>query len=151
MKVTRMITVPKGQSKAIRVAFATKSGDEVDEHFGWARRFVMYDVTQGGYAKAGRIEFDGEELDERGSDDKLTGKIEALEGCDLVYSNAIGGPAAARLIRRRIQPLVARDVTSIELLLAQLIETLRGPTPPWLRKLTRDDDPDRFKSFDDDE
>ena len=151
MKVTRMITVPKGQAKAVRVAFATATGAHVDEHFGWARRFEIYDVTQGGFAKAGRIEFDGEELDERGSDDKLTVKIESLDGCDLVYSTAIGGPAAARLTRRRMQPMVARDVTAIDLLLARLIETLRGPTPPWLRKLTRSDDPERFKSFDDDE
>lgn len=151
MKVVSKITTPVVEEGRLRVAFASKDGISVNDHFGWAQNFVLYDISATGVSKAGRIGFSGEELDQKGNDDKLTAKIDALETCHIIYSQAIGGPAAARLIRRRIQPMVVKDEASISALCNQIKETLNGPMPPWLRKITKTEDPDRFKNFDDED
>lgn len=151
MKVTSKLTVSSPPEGAIRVAFATTDGKKVDDHFGWAKSFTLYDVTPNGFGKAGKIVFDGAELSEKGNDDKLTDKIEALAGCHLVYSAAVGGPAAARLTRAKIQPMIVKEEDDVEALLSQLTGVLNGPMPPWLRKITKTDDPGRFDQWDEEE
>ena len=152
MQIKAMLTSKEAREGSIRVAFATKDDKHVNDHFGWARRFLLYDVWDSGSAKAGRIEFDGEELSQNGNDDKLLSKVDALEGCHIVYSEAIGGPAAARLTRKMMQPLVVKDENSIEVLISELSNTLSSDnTPPWLRKMINKPDPNRFESFDDDD
>jgi len=151
MKLVSKITVESPKEGALRVAFATTDGEHVNDHFGWAKTFVLYDVTRETISKAGKIAFSGEGLSEKGNDDKLTGKIEALAGCHIIYSEAIGGTAAARLTNRKIQPMVAKDDKSITSICSKLRETLNGAAPPWLRKITKTEDPGRFDRFDEDE
>ncbi len=151
MKVAAQLIIPKPKDGSLRVAFATGDGINVDEHFGWAHTFVLYDVSAEKITKAGRIVFSSEKLDERGNDEKLFGKIEALEGCHIVYSQAIGGPAAARLTRKKIQPLVVKGEARIEKLLEEFKKVLNGQMPPWLMKLVKKEDPERFKRFEDEE
>jgi len=151
MKVEAQLIIPKIKDGSLRIAFATKDGKNVNDHFGWAHTFVLYDVSAESISKAGRIVFSSEELDERGNDDKLFGKVEALKGCHIVYSQAIGGPAAARLTRKKIQPLVVKDETRIGKLLEEFRNVLNGSPPPWLRKLVGKDDPGRFSRFDEDD
>ena len=151
MKVSAQLVNSKIKEGFLRIAFATKDGINVNDHFGWARTFVLYDVSVENVSKAGMILFSSEKLDERGNDDKLFGKIEALKECHIVYSQAIGGLAAARLTRKKIQPLVVRNETRIEKLLEEFRKVLNGPTPPWMRKLVGKDDPNRFSRFEDDE
>lgn len=151
MKVVGQLLVPEVAEGCLRVAFATKDGKSVNEHFGWGRDFVIYDVSSEGARKVGKMIFSGEGLDERGNDDKLSEKIAALEDCHIVYSQAIGGPAAARLTRKKIQPMVVMEEKSIEGLLEELTARLKRPMPPWLRKITKPDDPARFDGFDDED
>lgn len=151
MKVISMLTTTRPAKGAVRVAFATTDGVNVNDHFGWATHFSLYDVTTKGFVKAGKIVFDGTELSERGNDDKLAAKIEALIDCHLIYSVAIGGPAAARLSRAKIQPMVVRDDNSVESILKQLTDVVKGPTPPWLRKIMKTEDPSRFDQWDEEE
>jgi nitrogen fixation protein NifX len=149
MKLQSQLIIPTVEKGRLRVAFATSDGLTVNEHFGWGRQFVLYDVSKEGARKAGKIVFDAKDLDERGNDDKLAAKIEALRGCHIVYAEAIGGPAAARLTRERMQPMVVKDENDVAKLLEQIKNVLNQPSmPPWLRKLTRDDDPARFENFD---
>jgi len=151
MKVEAQLIIPKIKDGSLRIAFATRDGKNVNDHFGWARTFVLYDVSAESISRAGKLVFSSERLDERGNDDKLYGKIEALKGCHIVYSQAIGGLAAARLTRKKIQPLVAKEETRIEKLLEEFRKVLNGSPPPWLRKLVGKDDPERFSRFEDDE
>lgn len=151
MEVTAQLIIPKVQDGFLRIAFATGNGINVNDHFGWAHVFLLYDVSAEKIAKAGRIAFSSEELDERGNDDKLLGKIDALEGCHIVYSQAIGGPAAARLTRKKIQPLVVKEESRIDKLLEEFKKILNKPLPPWLRKLVKKEDPERFSRFDEDD
>ena len=43
------------------------------------------------------------------SDDKIEARGAALADCALVYVAEIGGPAAARLVQKRIHPLKSKD------------------------------------------
>ncbi len=119
----------------MKVAFATSDGVYVNAHFGWAKQIAVYEVSPEGYQFLDTITFTGE-LKEDGNEDKLVPKVKALEGCTLVYVSAIGGSAAARLIRKQITPIKAQsDLEEIANLLQQLVTTLQGTPPPWLRKV----------------
>ena len=58
----------------------------------------------------------------------------AIAGCAIVYTVQIGGPAAAKLVARRIHPMKTATELPIAELVAKLQEVLRGTPPPWLRK-----------------
>jgi nitrogen fixation protein NifX len=149
MKLQSQIVVPTVEKGRLRVAFATNDGVTVNEHFGWGRQFILYDVAKDGAHKAGKIVFDSQEMDDRGNDDKLAGKIETLRGCHIVFAEAIGGPAAARLTRERIQPMVVKEENDVARLIEQIKNVLNQPVvPPWLRRITKDEDPARFDNFD---
>ena len=147
MKIIAKLTVPDIEKGAIRVAFASVDGITVDDHFGWARSFYIFDVSAEGSKRSGRIVCEAETAEGGNNEDKLEAKVEALDGCHIVYSRAIGGPAAARLSRKRIQPLIARDEVEIEALIGQLGRVLNGAMPPWLRRIAREEDPARFEEF----
>ena len=68
--------------------------------------------------------------------------MKALQGCTLVYVSAIGGSAAARLIRNNITPVRGQsEADVIEDVLTRLVETLKGSPPPWLRKALKTSQP----------
>lgn len=118
----------------MKVAFATTDLIHINAHFGWARQIVVYDVTPEGYEFVENIDFSGD-LKEDGNEDKLIPKIEALADCTIVYVSAIGGSAAARLIRKKVTPIKAKtEDEEIISVLNKLVQTLNGNPPPWLRK-----------------
>jgi nitrogen fixation protein NifX len=131
----------------MKVAFATQNSETINAHFGWAKRIDVYDVDTRGYRFLETLEFGGD-LKEDGNEDKLEPKLKALQGCTLVYVSAIGGSAAARLIRKNITPVKGQsEADDIEAVLTRLVATLKGNPPPWLRKALLKDRP---RSFEDD-
>ena len=119
----------------MKVAFTTSDRVHINAHFGWAKEIDVYDVTPEGFSFDKTLEFSGD-LKEDGNEDKLTPKIEALKGCTIIYVAAIGGSAAARLIRSDVTPVKARSESeTIDELLTELVKTLKGNPPPWLRKV----------------
>jgi nitrogen fixation protein NifX len=118
----------------MKIAFATQDTVHINAHFGSAKQMAVYDVTPEGYDFVENITFDGK-LAEDGNEDKLVPKIEALSDCTIVYVAAIGGSAAARLIRKRVTPIKSRtEDDEITEVLENLVTTLKGNPPPWLRK-----------------
>lgn len=118
----------------MKIAFATQDLVHINAHFGSAKQMAVYDVSPEGYQFVEKITFDGK-LDEDGNEDKLVPKIEALSDCTIVYVAAIGGSAAARLIRKRVTPVKSRtEEDEITEVLENLVTTLKGNPPPWLRK-----------------
>lgn len=123
----------------MKVAFTTSDNVHVNAHFGWAKSIDLYEVSPDGFSFISTLEFGGD-LKEDGNEDKLVPKIEALKGCTLLYVSAIGGSAAARLINRNVTPIKARtDQDKIDDILNELVKTLKGNPPPWLRKVLRQD------------
>jgi len=128
----------------MKVAFATTDGIHVDEHFGRAARFSIYEVRPDGNLELETRVFSEGERDEaveqtRGQgaahDLAVEEKVKRLSDCPMIYITSIGGPSAARLCRCGIMPIKVQDGAVIEEQVRKLTETLNGTPPPWLKKL----------------
>lgn len=127
----------------MKVAFATTSGEAVDEHFGRASTFAVYDVTPTGseFVEMRRVadgEFDEQIVATRGlgslHEDAVDAKIGKLADVKIVYFSEIGGPSAAKLIRAGIMPLKTATGTGILSAADRLVETMRTQPAPWMRR-----------------
>jgi nitrogen fixation protein NifX len=115
----------------MRVAFASNDGLNIDEHFGRAASFQLWEIDPDHAEPVGSIS--GLARDEA-SEDPIVAKADALAGCVIACSLQIGGPAAAKLVARRIHPLKTQDVVPIAAMVARLQAALRDQAPPWLAK-----------------
>ena len=123
-------------------AFATTDGKQVDEHFGRAGMFAVYELTDKGFSLVEMRKFsDG--MDRSVTDTKDMGplhesavqaKVDRLADCKLIYLTEIGGPSAARLVKKGIMPMKVKESVSIESALNQLMVTIKQSPSPWLRK-----------------
>jgi nitrogen fixation protein NifX len=126
----------------MRVAFATTDGINVDEHFGRAGEFSIYDLTPDGYRFLEIRKFaDGLDVsivETRGQgqlhEDRVMDKVSRLADCKIVYLTEIGGPAAAMLVKRGIMPVKVREPVGIEDSMNKLLDTAKKSPPPWLKK-----------------
>ncbi|MGC2064469.1 MAG: nitrogen fixation protein NifX [Thermodesulfovibrionales bacterium] len=131
----------------MKIAFATTDGTNVDEHFGRSGKFAVYELTLDGYRFVEMRRFaEGrdiaiEQTKGMGSahDEKIEDKADRLSDCRIVYLTEIGGPSAARLIKKGIMPIKVKEVVSIEESLAKLFETVKTAPPPWLKKAVSSD------------
>lgn len=113
-----------------RIAIATTDGETIDGHFGSCERFAIYD-------------FDADSLDHLEDRPAATAegvekngvRADQLADCHLLYVASIGGPAAAKVIRRGIHPLRDAEQRPIADTLARLQGVLKGTPPPWMAKL----------------
>jgi len=128
----------------MKAAFATTDGIHINEHFGRAGRFLLYEFGPDGCEPAGEVVFSEKGRDAAVESTKGTGqkheaavedKVDRLGECALVYFTNIGGPSAARLTRKGIMPVKVEDGTDISESAEKLMETIRNSPPPWLRKL----------------
>jgi nitrogen fixation protein NifX len=118
----------------MKIAFTTSDNTHVNAHFGWAKTIDVYEISDKGYSFLETLNFEGD-LKQDGNEDKVTPKLDALNDCKIVYVSAIGGTAAAKLIKKGVTPVKAKsDDEKIAEILAKLVETLKGNPPPWLRK-----------------
>src|SRR5512143_2639177 len=126
----------------MKVAFATTDGKQVDEHFGRAGMFAIYEIMETGHRFVEMRKFaEGMEMTvvdtkDKGPlhDDAVQNKVDQLADCKLIYLTEIGGPSAARLVKKGIMPMKVQEPVPIETTLNQLGETIRKSPPPWLRK-----------------
>lgn len=115
----------------MRIAFASSNGKSLDTHFGQAEAFYLWDVGPDFANEVGRVLLSS---DSEEREDKIIARADALSGCAMVYSVQIGGPAAAKLVGRHIQPMKALRDTSVSEAIARLQTVLRDNPPPWLKK-----------------
>ena len=115
----------------MRVAFTSTTGETIDLHFGHAGHFFLWEVGPDEAAPIGRVEALTTGRDE---EDGTAARAAAIDGCAIVYTQQIGGPAAAKLVARRIHPMKTQAAVPVAEVVAKLQEVLRGRPPPWLRK-----------------
>lgn len=115
----------------MKIAFTTKTGESIDLHFGQADTFHIWEV---GPDKAFYLETVA--VGEHGSDeeDRIAARANLLTDCAVVYTMQIGGPAAAKLIARRIYPMKTNVEVTLKESIERIQEVLKGNPPPWLRK-----------------
>jgi nitrogen fixation protein NifX len=126
----------------MKVAFATTDGVQVDEHFGRAGMFAVYEVKEEGYSLVEMRKFaEGRDTaieETKGMreihDDLVQKKVESLGDCRIIYLAEIGGPSAARLVKKGIMPVKVKERVTIEESLKRLSETIKKSPPPWLKK-----------------
>jgi len=115
----------------MKVAFASTDKVHVDEHFGRAEKFLIWEIGPESAAFSGVVQVKSEGDDEA---DRIEARCAGLADCALVYVAEIGGPAAARLVAKKIHPIKSKERELITTVVEKLQEVLRGSPPPWLRK-----------------
>jgi nitrogen fixation protein NifX len=134
---TRRFEIVSNNTKrglSMKVAFASTDRVHVDEHFGQAGEFIIWEIGPEAAAFCGVVQVQAEAAMPGHSDDKIEARSAALADCSLVYVGEIGGPAAARLVAKKIHPLKSKEREPISVVVAKLQEVLKGNPPPWLRK-----------------
>lgn len=145
LKILDSGTDSRWMSAGLKVAFASTDMERVDQHFGSAESFAVYAMDMEHtqlleVAQFGDLTLDGEE-------DKLAAKMEALDGCVAVYSQAIGASAVNQLKSRGIQPVKVSAGADIAVLLKALQQELRSGPAAWLARAIESQgpvDPTRF-------
>lgn len=115
----------------MKVAFASTDKIHIDEHFGKAKEFYVWEIGPDKAEFTGLLQVDEGDGD---ADDRIEARSEALADCAIVYVGQIGGPAAARLVAKKIHPLKSKEAEPITDVVEKLQEVLQGNPPPWLRK-----------------
>lgn len=131
----------------IRVAFASDDRARVNQHFGAAEGFIIYDVGPDKTALVAVGEFVAAAMD--GNEDKLAAKIDFLAGCAAVFVMAIGASAIKQLVAADIQPVRVAPAEGcgdrIDAILADIQAGMRAGGVPWIDKaLAAQKSPERF-------
>jgi len=132
---------PPAFDHALRIAFATEDMKRVDSHFGSAPSLAIYEVSPTASRFVEAVQFDavsnqnGVHLDDADGEDRIGAKIEALAGCAMVFSLAIGGMAAARVVNAKVYPLKLPQPETIAEVIGRIQVMMNGTPPPWMRKL----------------
>ncbi len=111
----------------MKVAFTSTDGERIDQHFGTAEHFYVWDVgpeQAGFHSKVSAITRAEDE------EDKISARANAIADCTIVYTMQIGGPAAAKLVSRRIHPMKTQTEVSVAEVVGKLQQVLKGARPP---------------------
>jgi nitrogen fixation protein NifB len=108
----RVAGAPAGLSA--RVAVATKAGGLVDQHFGHAREFLVYDVTASEARLVGRRATAATCTGGEGDDDALAVALRALADCRAVLVAKVGHCPKGQLAAAGIEPVTAQAFRPIE-------------------------------------
>ena len=114
----------------LKVAFASTDRTRVNQHFGAAEGFAVFEVTPDKATLVGVAEFAEEAMD--GNEDKLGAKVDFLEGCAAVYVMAIGASAIKKLMAKGIQPIRVDEIDGIDELLAEIGRAMREGGVAWI-------------------
>jgi len=133
---------------AVRIAFASSNMRSVNQHFGTARAFAIYAIDHQHAQLIEANHFDAEAMD--GNEDKLRIKLEALQGCIAIYSQAVGASAIRQLKAHHIEPQKVPADTPISLIVTDLQRALQMESNHWLTRAIyrqQQDDPHRFDAM----
>ena len=133
----------------IKVASASTDRTRVNQHFGAAEGFVVYEVTPDKATLVGVAEFAEEAMD--GNEDKLGAKVDFLEGCAAVYVMAIGASAIKKLMAKGVQPIRINEVDAVDELLSEISKAMSDGGVAWIDRAiaaqTKAKAEDRFASM----
>jgi nitrogen fixation protein NifX len=115
----------------MKVAFTSSNGQLIDQHFGQCSSFHVWEI---GPDTALAVDTVAAATGSEDEEDRIAARANAISGCTIVYTMQIGGPAAAKLVARKIHPMKTNTEVPVAEVIARLQEVLRGNPPPWLRK-----------------
>ena len=116
----------------MKVAFTSSSGEVIDQHFGQCQSFHVWEIGPDEAAAVGVISGITSADDE---EDRIAARAGAIADCAIVYTMQIGGPAAAKLVARKIHPMKTNTEVPVAEIVGRLQEVLRGNPPPGCARL----------------
>jgi nitrogen fixation protein NifX len=125
-------SIKSAPTAVIKVAFASTDRTRVNQHFGAAEGFVIYEVTPDKATLVGIGEFAEEAMD--GNEDKLTAKVDFLEGCAAVYVMAIGASAIKKLMAKGVQPIRINEIDAVDDLLGDISRAMSAGGVAWIER-----------------
>jgi nitrogen fixation protein NifX len=142
-------SIKKEPEVVIKVAFASTDRTRVNQHFGAAEGFIVYEVTPDKATLVGVAEFAEEAMD--GNEDKLSAKVDFLEGCAAVYVMAIGASAIKKLMAKGVQPIRINEIDAVDDLLSEISKAMSEGGVAWVDRAmaaqTKAKAEDRFASM----
>lgn len=114
------------------VAFASSSGESIDQHFGWSKTFYLYEIDESESKFIRSIDSSEEPEEEKA---KLTYKIGTIEEADIMYCTQIG-PTASKMVQASgIHPARVSEGEKIADAIDQLQQMLQDNPPIWLLRI----------------
>ena len=100
--------------KKIRVAVATKNGEKIDEHFGHADEFIVYDVSPAGVNRLETRVVEHYCQGGYGDEDKRDVILRALADCRALFVARVGDGPRKKLLGAAIEPVDAYAFEPVE-------------------------------------
>ncbi len=116
----------------MRIAFASSTGEKIDQHFGWSKTFHLYDVDKES-ATLLKVIDSSEEPEEEVA--KLNYKIGTIEEADIMYCTQIGPKASKMVQAAGIHPVRVAEGEDLQGAIAQIHEMLNTQPPMWLLRI----------------
>lgn len=115
------------------IAFASSEGKLIDQHFGWSKKFYLYQVDEYTSKFINEIDSSDEPEEEKA---KLEYKIGTLDAADIMYCTQIG-PTASKMVQSAgIHPVRVQEGEVIAEAISNLQEMLNSGNPPmWLLRM----------------
>lgn len=148
LRVIRSTEGTRTMEHALKIAFASTDSKVVNQHFGSARAFAIFEVTSEHAEQVEVNEFGT--LAQDGNEDKLDIKMSILEGCIAVYCQAAGPSAIKRLMTIGVQPVKVSEGSVIKDLLTDIQQEMKTGPSGWLAKALekhKTPDPSRFDAM----
>lgn len=116
----------------MNIAFASSTGEKVDQHFGWSKQFYLYEINKESAVLLKVVDSSQEPEEEVA---KLNYKIGTIEDADIMYCTQIG-PKASRMVQASgIHPVRVAEGESIQEAIKNLQTMLADQPPMWLLRI----------------
>ncbi|NCD11297.1 MAG: dinitrogenase iron-molybdenum cofactor biosynthesis protein [Epsilonproteobacteria bacterium] len=116
----------------MKIAFASRDGINVNEHFGWCKCFYMYELLEDGFRFVKALPSPNELSDEG---DKLAYKIACLEDANILCASHIGPRASLMVKSAGIFVLKSeKENEKMEEVLATLLHVKKTNPPLWMQR-----------------
>ncbi|HFS85368.1 MAG TPA: hypothetical protein ENK72_01990, partial [Epsilonproteobacteria bacterium] len=113
----------------MKIAFASKDGTAVDQHFGWSKTFYLYELDE---AQATLVRTIDSSEEPEGEKEKLGYKIGTIEEADIMYCTQIG-PTASKMVQAAgIHPVRVEEGEPLTDAVSKLQGMLQDNPPMWL-------------------
>ncbi len=115
----------------MKVAFTSSTGEMIDQHFGQCHSFHVWEIDPDTSRPLTVVNSITTAEDE---EDRIAARAGAIGDCTIVYTMQIGGPAAAKLVAKKIYPMKTGTEVPVIDVVNKLQKVLQENPPPWLRK-----------------
>jgi nitrogen fixation protein NifX len=116
----------------MNIAFASSTGEAIDQHFGWSKQFYLYRVDK---EESEFLSILDSSKEPEGEKEKLEYKIGTISEADIMYCTQIG-PTASKMIQAAgVHPVRVSENESIALAIQKLQEMLKDAPAPWLLRI----------------